>query len=544
MLPVDETVPHDHALTPLEAFLRGVHRQLGADAVAPDEAVRRASANVEGAGHRFAAVVRPRQVQEVQAVLRLATATGQPVRPWSRGCNWGYGTRTPVDARCVGLDLSALDAIRRMDETSGVVEIEPGVTQGQLADWLEAQGSAFYLDVTGSSRGTSVLGNALDRGIAYSSARAECIRHLEVVLADGRVLRTGMASWSTDIADRYRHGLGPDLTGLFVQSNLGVVTGCSMVLRRRPPCRLTLRAHLKDPRRLPAFIQAIGDLKRDLGLDSIVHVADGARASTTLAPLARQHAHAAGLDLTRDQAEALVRSIIGTGWAALGVIEGERSMVRAASREARRRLRPFGRLALLDRRRLGQLAGLAERVGANKRLAVARAAIEMSGLTAGVPTDGALHGIYWDHRDDEPSWRQPEHGQTGWLMINPLLPTEPRAIEQVLACLEAEAERAGCKLAVTLNVIGPQLVLAVASLTWPLADRAAGERALEAQRRLTAQLFEEGLVPYRVGTAEHPHIPWDEVHAGVLQALGRALDPAAVIAPGRYAPARVRGAQP
>ena len=85
MLPVDETVPHDHALTPLEAFLRGVHRQLGADAVAPDEAVRRASANVEGAGHRFAAVVRPRQVQEVQAVLRLATATGQPVLIGKRG---------------------------------------------------------------------------------------------------------------------------------------------------------------------------------------------------------------------------------------------------------------------------------------------------------------------------------------------------------------------------------------------------------------------------------------------------------------------------
>ena len=51
----------------------------------------------------------------------------------SCGHNWGYGANSPVLNHQAILDLSELRTICDFDEKLGVVEIEPGVTQGQLA---------------------------------------------------------------------------------------------------------------------------------------------------------------------------------------------------------------------------------------------------------------------------------------------------------------------------------------------------------------------------------------------------------------------------
>jgi 4-cresol dehydrogenase (hydroxylating) len=84
----------------------------------------------------------------------------------------------------------------------------------------------------------SVIGNALEHGVGYTvyGVHAEAICGMEVVLANGEVVRTGMGAvadsreWQT-----YRQGYGPIWDGAFTQSNFGIVTKMGIWLMPEPP---------------------------------------------------------------------------------------------------------------------------------------------------------------------------------------------------------------------------------------------------------------------------------------------------------------------
>ena len=134
------------------------------------------------------------------------------------------------------LDLSRLNRVIAVDEANGAVTLEPGVSFMDLDAHLCAIGSNLMLSVPDIGWG-SVLGNALERGIGYA-ANGDHSAHicgLEVVLANGEVLRTGMGALpESETFALYKGGFGPTLDGLFVQSNLGVVTQMGLWLMPRP----------------------------------------------------------------------------------------------------------------------------------------------------------------------------------------------------------------------------------------------------------------------------------------------------------------------
>lgn len=104
---------------------------------------------------RPAAIVRPGSVEEVRAVMRIASEHGVVVHPVSGGRNWGYGARVPLADGAVLLDLSRLDRIVAYDAELGSATIEAGVTQAMLGDFLWASGNRFWIDANGSSGGGS-----------------------------------------------------------------------------------------------------------------------------------------------------------------------------------------------------------------------------------------------------------------------------------------------------------------------------------------------------------------------------------------------------
>src|SRR5579863_9019812 len=108
---------------------------------------------------RIPALVRPGSRAELLACLATARRFGVPVYPVSSGRNWGYGSKVPVVDGCILIELSRMNRILGFDERLGWVTVEPGVTQQQLFTFLAQRNSGLWMDATGSSPESSIIGN-------------------------------------------------------------------------------------------------------------------------------------------------------------------------------------------------------------------------------------------------------------------------------------------------------------------------------------------------------------------------------------------------
>jgi 4-cresol dehydrogenase (hydroxylating) len=212
----------------------------------------------EHAPRRVAAILYPRSASAVQAIVKAANASRTPIYPYSTGRSWGLGSQAPVVDGCAVVDMSRMTRVRRLDIEHGYAVIEPGVSQGALADLLKD--APFMLNVTTSCRDTSVLGNTLDRGDGALQPRADDLLGLEAVLGNGELLTAGGIG---PAEERRYHGLGcgPNLSHLFFQSNFGVVTAGAVALVGRPECTRFFYASFKGSA-LADLVDAMSRLQR------------------------------------------------------------------------------------------------------------------------------------------------------------------------------------------------------------------------------------------------------------------------------------------
>lgn len=167
------------------------------------------------------AALRLRDSGQLPEVMRIAQRYRTPVHPISTGRNWGYGSALAARDACVILDLSGLDRIVHFDAEMGVITLEPGVTQGMLANFLDRGGHPFMVPTTGAGPECSVLGNALERGYGVTpiTDHFAAVTDLEAVLADGSLYRTAMrTAGGEELARLFKWGIGPYSAGLFTQS--------------------------------------------------------------------------------------------------------------------------------------------------------------------------------------------------------------------------------------------------------------------------------------------------------------------------------------
>jgi FAD/FMN-containing dehydrogenase len=133
------------------------------------------------------AVLRPRDTEQVAAVLTLCSGAGVPVVP--QGGNTGLvGGGVPVHGEVV-LSLSRLDRLGPADLEAAQVTAGAGVTLSQAA----AAAPGLDLAVLIASRDSATVGGAVAtnagglRVLRYGPMRAQ-VRGVEAVLADGTVL--------------------------------------------------------------------------------------------------------------------------------------------------------------------------------------------------------------------------------------------------------------------------------------------------------------------------------------------------------------------
>ena len=461
--------------------------------------------------------------------------------------NWGYGGMAPVQPGCTIVDLSAMDAIRNASEISAacpVAVIEPGVTQAQLHAFLRANVPTLGFNVTGSASSSSLLGNALDRGVGYSGPRYEDVFGLEVVLGTGEVLRTGFRRLgeASPLVASHPHGLGPIADGLFFQGNFGIVTSACFRLLRKRPIERALLIGLNDAARLGEFLGRLIDLKRDGLLTSVAHVGNAARVRATLrASLAdylqrRCEIDGPALERNIDGALALVA---GTPWTALAGLSGNLGQTRAVLAEVRGRFSGLARVRSYDGNWLVRCAWVADRLRAlpaMRRVAAALAAVgPLQQLALGTPTDIAFDNLLRLYDPAGLTAPEYERSRCGVLFVSPALPMDGPFVQRFVAELERVAQRHGHELFITLNVETEHSLVGIVNLLFDNADAEQHRRALACAEAMYALVHASGLEVYRARTDQMAAVVGrDPMHWALLRQLKDAWDPDGVIAPGRY----------
>lgn len=160
------------------------------------------------------AVVRPGTVQQLQDTVRLAAEAGTRFGVRGGGASYTDGY-SPVEDGQLLIDVCRLDRIA-IEKDEGRVTVEAGVTWKALSDALAAHGlrTPFRGPFSGlrATIGGSMSQNSISHGSGAFGISAESALAMDVVLADGTLLRTGSAS-ATD--KPFARHFGPDLTGLF-----------------------------------------------------------------------------------------------------------------------------------------------------------------------------------------------------------------------------------------------------------------------------------------------------------------------------------------
>ncbi|OCX66052.1 2-hydroxy-acid oxidase [Thioclava sp. SK-1] len=173
------------------------------------------------------AVAWPIDTQEVSQIMKICAAHQMPVT--------AYGTGTSLEAHAVpihgglSLNMSKMNKILDVMADDMQVRVQPGLTREELNTDLRATGLFFPVDPGANA---SLGGMAATRASGTTTVRYGSMREnttaLEVVLADGRIIRTGSRA--------AKSAAGYDLTALMLGSEgtLGIITELTLRLHGQP----------------------------------------------------------------------------------------------------------------------------------------------------------------------------------------------------------------------------------------------------------------------------------------------------------------------
>ena len=218
------------------------------------------------ASHRPDVVALPCSTESVSRILGFASQHQIPVT--ARGAGHGYvGGCVPIQGG-IALSLARMNRIKEIAARDFVAVVEAGVITQKLQETVEAQG-LYYPPDPASRKDTTIGGNIVSnaggpRCLKYGVTR-DYVLGLEVVLADGRIVRLGGRT--------HKNKTGFELHRLFVGSEgmLGVVTEAILKLIPLPPFRANLAVGFSG---MPAAIATLHAIFKAGFLPAALEVAD------------------------------------------------------------------------------------------------------------------------------------------------------------------------------------------------------------------------------------------------------------------------------
>jgi 4-cresol dehydrogenase (hydroxylating) len=468
---------------------------LGSDAVVTSERelreYRDPYAYVGSDEFTASAVVVPASVEQVQAVVRVANEFKVPLWTFGQGRNYTYGGPAPRVRGSVIVSLRGMNRVLEVSDELAYALVEPGVRFFDLYDHLRAGGHRLWPSVPDIGWG-SVVGNSLEHGRGYTpyGDHANSVCGMEVVLADGDVLRTGMGALPASRSwQAHRRGFGPSPDGLFMQSNFGIVTKLGVWLMPEPDVYLSCFARVPGDASVAPLVNAL----RRLLLDDLIRNY----------PLLGQ-----GVGVGDDEDAA----VGGDAWAVRFALYGREAVVEAQYEAVADALSEVPGLELTRR---------------------AYAGSDLSGVTnhddkvqCGIP------GMELMER-----FKAPYGELTGHLDLSPVSTCTGREVMRLVERLRELYGRHGLEYVAGL-IIEPRSVLHITTTFYDTRDEAQTRRVYDAYGDLVRELARDGYGLYRTNLAYMDLVADqydfnDHAQRRFNDTLKDALDPNGILSPGK-----------
>lgn len=487
------------------------------------------------------AVIHPSNREEVQACVQIANRYRISVYPVSTGKNWGNGSSVPTVNDCVILHLGRLNKITELDQKQACITIEPGVTQGQLSRFLRESKSGLWVDVTGASAETSLIGNIMERGVGYSpySNRVSQICRLEVVLPDGQFIVTGFGKYQNAHADRvYPWGLGPSLDGLFTQSNLGIVTRLTLWLMPEPERMECFYFKACGEDKLVDIIDTLQPLKLRGILQSAVHIGNNYKVVNTYYQYPWTLT-GGETPMPTSVLQNLSQSIGCGDWNGSGALYGTKNQVKESKRLLRRALAgKVAKLSFMTDASLAVVKRFPKVLG--KLLGVDLKSVfpvieSIYGMQKGIPSDVTMSTVYWRKKQVAPAVRDPDQDRCGLIWYSPVAPLDGAHAAAIHAISKKILLSHAFEPLIAFALMSERALCGVIAIVYDRDIPGEDGRAMQCHYELITALSASGYYPYRAGIQNMLRLASGD--SGYLELIGQlkqVIDPNSILSPGRY----------
>jgi hypothetical protein len=245
--------------------------------------------------------------------------------------------------------------------------------------------------------------------------------------------------------------------------------------------------------------------------------------------------------LSESMAERLARRR-GIGmWNGVGSLCGSKAQVRAAAATIRRTLKgKVDRVTFLSDSRLHLMQRFPKLLTTAMRVNVAELLQTLQatyGLLKGIPSEVALPMAYWRNRRSPPPGvpLNPARDNCGLMWFAPIVPMTRHDVQTFRGIVEPILARHRFESCLTFTAVNERCFDCTLPLLYDKDDAEESQRAEACYRELSECCARQGYLSYRFGLQSMPGADESEdVFWNVVERLKNALDPAGILAPGRY----------
>lgn len=502
------------------------------------------------------AVVYPSSVTEIQKIFKIAADFQAEVWPFSRGNNWGYGTKNALENNAIILMLERMNRILEVNEELAYAVIEPGVRQEQLNNYLKQNNIKLWVDCTDSTPNGSVLGNAIERGYGYTpyGDHFEQLCGLEVVLPTGEIIKTGGEHADARTWHTLKWGSGPYFEGLFSQSNMGVVVKAGIWLMPEPDCFNLFSFEVSSEQNLPAVIDGLRTLSLEGTIQCHTHMVNAFQMLSLLTPY--PYEMLSGTTYLSDTSmQQLRKKYHIADWSLIGGLYGTQEAVRANRTRVKNILSRLGTLEFFDERKIAfaerfihatesanksflttLATSLLKPFISQKPLEVMRLLPEMVKILKGIPNETILASAYFKSKKRPPEHNlNPAEDGCGIIWLAPALPASGSAAQELLSIVKPLFHEHGFDFSACFTLMNSRTFFLLLGIFYDKENTDEEARALALFNALAQATKEAGFEPYRLSiTSMDRFMEKKPTLRKLFSQIKLAADPDNVLAPGKY----------